>query len=666
EGCAAGVSAAGAARVFLKNCGLKKNSGYGAELSGAAFLSAEACVFAGNAAGLFAGDSASLRLKNCLFEGQPGPAAAFCGRARAELAGCASSGAGAGFLFSDGCAGKVAGCAFAHGAAPALTVRGRAVVSVSDSACAGGPSALLLDGGSASLLKVKISGTPFPGIVCGDWRRLAAAEVTYEGRPWLKPAAAGAPARPGRLFLFAAATARLPGFSALYRLFYLAAVPAARRLLDVPGVRALYLYRGMAAKGWVAGLSDMDLACVLRPAAPRGEYEVYCALRRRLRLLKRLFPFTGEVLLAQAPEFAAFLGSWGVKGAEFSAASRLLYGAAVELKPAPAAAGTADLTEAFYAYTLLTRHFLAADLPEAFGRRNCLKNLVDIKRYLAPPAPERASRRAYARLLGLPLEDFMAVSRGEAAYGAFQALHQAAAGADGQILLEPGPEAAAGWFNRPAFDAACRGLAEECGVRPGVVLDSLYRVYLVLPDAAAGDRALFLRACAALGRLRAASPALGASPLVLTRSAFALLCRLPYLNNPAFSLDLRAGGLPGGYRPDDGGVYCYNLVCGGAAPQAAELRAAAVLAARHFCAAWRSLWAEMPPHYFYTRALGLRLLLEKNTALPFSEPERLRAAFPPGGEMPPWSAYCAGGACEANYCFVAAQTAKLGELADAL
>ncbi len=708
EGCAAGVSAAGAARVFLKNCGLKKNSGCGAELSGAAFLSAEACVFARNAAGLFAGGSASLRLKNCLFEGQSGPAAAFSGRTRAafsgcafrrnasgleaegrnalrlegcvfegqqgaagvlsggraELAGCVSGGAGPGFSFSEGCAGKLAGCTFAHRAAPALTVRGGAVVSVSDSACEGGPSALLLDGGRASLLKVRISGTPFPGIVCGDWRRLEAAEVSYEGRPWLKPAAA-APARPGRLFLFAAATARLPGFSALYRLFYLAAVPAASRLLGMPGVRALYLYRGMAAKGWVAGLSDMDLACVLRPAAPRGEYEVYRALRRRLRLLKRLFPFTGEVLLAQAPEFAAFLGSWGVKGAEFSAASRLLYGAAVELKPAPAAAGTADLTEAFYAYTLLTRHFLAGGLPEAFARRNCLKSLVDIKRYLAPPAPERASRRAYARLLGLPLEDFMAVSRGEAAYGAFQALHQAAAGADAQILLEPGPEAAAGWFNRPAFDAACRGLGEECGGRPGVVLDSLYRVYLVLPDEAAGDRALFLRACSALGRLRAASPALGASPLVLTRSAFALLCRLPYLNNPAFSLDLRAGGLPGGYRPEDGGVYCYNLVHRGAAPQAPELRAAAVLAARHFCAAWRSLWAEMPPHYFYTRALGLRLLLEKNTALPFSDPERLRAALAPGGAVPPWAAYCAGGAGADNYCFIAGQTAALGELADA-
>ncbi|MEI7529759.1 MAG: right-handed parallel beta-helix repeat-containing protein [Elusimicrobiota bacterium] len=755
ENCAAGVAAAGAARVYLKNCSLARNTGHGAEIAGAAFFSAGGAAFSRNAAGLAAEGKNTLRFEDCVFEDQAGPAAAFsganlaafagcafrrnavgletegkntlrledcvfesqsgpaavfsganlavlagcafrrnaagpeaggnntlrfqrclfegqAGRAgvlsggRAEFEGCAFTGNTAGISFLEGCAGSALNCSFFGTAAPALQVYGRARVHAAGTAFDGGPSALQLDGGSASLSNVKITGTPFPGIVCGDWARLEAAEVSYEGRPWLKPAApraAGPKARP--LFLFAAATARLPGFAALYRLYYLAAPPAARLLLGLPGVRALYLYRGMAAKGWVAGLSDMDLACALEPAGPREEYALYSKLRGRLRLLKSFFPFTGEVLLATAGELAAFFDRWGVKGAEFSAASRLLYGRPLELRPEPPAAGLADLTEAFYAYTLLMRHSRAEGLPRTFARRNCLKNLVDIKRYLAPPSPARPSRAAYARLLGLPLENYPAVSRGDAAYEAFRALHLAAGGAGGEIKLEQGPAAAGGWFNRTAFDAACRGLAAGCGLMPGVVLDSLYRVCLVLPDDAAADKEAFLRAWAALGRLRVSMPALGAPPLLLTQSSFALLCRLPYLNNPAFSLDLRAGGLPGGHSPADGGVYCWNLAYGGAAPGAGQLQAAAALAARHFRASWRSLWTEMPPHYFYTRALGLRLLLEQNTVLPFSEPERLRAAFAPGGDMPPWAAYCAGGAGEANYLFISAQAAKLGELADA-
>ena len=440
-----------------------------------------------------------------------------------------------------------------------------------------------------------------------------------------------------------------------------------RLLLRGRGLRALYLYRGMADKGWVPGLSDMDLACVLENRGPREDFVLYSSLRRRLRLLKIFFPFTGELMLAAEEDFAGFLNCWGVKGAEFPGASRLLSGRAVEIKPQTQVEALADATEAFYAYTLLMRHFFSEGQPEPFLRRNCLKNLVDIRRYLDTAAPARLSRAAYANALGLPLEGFMSVERGEAAYQAFRALHTVAPVDPGVLspqssVLNPQSR---GWFNRGAFEVACGVMAEKTGMRLGVALDSLYRVYVVLPDNTATDKAIYLRACGALLEARTALPLLSASPLVLTGSSFAMLCGLPYLNNPMLWADLAAPS-NGDSGPDDGGVYCYNLRPVFPAPGAGPACAAALLAVRHFCATWRSLWEELPPHYFYTRAAGLRLLLETGAGPEFSTHTSLRKVLfdKNGAAAPAWRRYLAGGAGRANYEYISAQTTVLGRLAD--
>ncbi len=413
----------------------------------------------------------------------------------------------------------------------------------------------------------------------------------------------------------------------------------------------------MASGDWKPGLSDLDLA-VLAPEVPPGrDWESFAVLRRRLAYFRVVFPFTSEVLISPARAFSALVSSWGLKGEEFRSASRVLAG--LPLPPPPAGpGGPADLTEAFYSYTILFSHFAAAGLPPSFRARNCAKGLADVLRCLDPDSPARGSRRDYAAARGLDLDVGPGTDAGVAAFEAFRALHVASPAADAGARPDPGGPA---WFNRHVFESACSFMREEAGCDAGVVLDSLYRVYLVLPDGAAADGGIFFRACRALGAAREKFSCFSAAPLVLTRSSFALLSRLPYLNNPLFRTDLSVPA--SGLSPADGGVFLWNMVAPPPAPpEPSGVRFAAV----HFAATWRSLWGEMPPHYFYTRAAGLRLLTVTGDSPPFARPSeissRSAAVF---GEDLSWEAFRSGGAGRDNYEFTARQCAAMTESADA-
>ena len=62
---------------------------------------------------------------------------------------------------------------------------------------------------------------------------------------------------------FAAAT-QFPPFVWFYHLLYAAAVRvAAARLRRIPGVRAIYLGRGLASGASVYGLADIDLTLIV-------------------------------------------------------------------------------------------------------------------------------------------------------------------------------------------------------------------------------------------------------------------------------------------------------------------------------------------------------------------------------------------------------------------
>lgn len=701
DGSGVGLKADGNSELYAENCGLDGMTGSAAEAAGRAEMDLRDCSVSGPGRAVTASGSSSVGLLGVRARTLALPCATLGGRARLLAAESRLLSAGDAVYSSGGAALRLRNSVLSSSGAAALNLSGGSAVisgcalsgrrgvhisagaalracdtsvwaseSGLDSAGAFSALRLVLDGGTLggmalagpvnSLSDVSVLRAPSPGIALAPGSSLRARRVSVGGSPWQPPAAAAAARHASRpLFHFVAATAGAWPFSLAYRAAYWAGAAAARALLPGRGIRSLYLYRGMAGRDWVPGLSDMDLACLLDVSSPGEDWTVYKALARRLRVLKAFFPFTGEVLIADRAGFSAFMGSWGAKAAEFPGASRLLSGAPEQVRGAPRQGGAADLTEAFYAYTLLMRHFFTGGLPEKFLRRNCLKNLADILRYTSPAGtPSRLSRREYARGAGLPLDDYMLQDRGEYAYRAFAALHQAAPAAPCGSEAGAG---GAGWFNRAAFDAAGRNLAARSGLPLSLVLDSLYRVYVLLPDEAAGDKGAYLRACAALNEAREASPALSASPLVLTRRAFALLCRLPYLNNPMFWADLAAP--VNGAGPEDGGVFCYGPVPK-LSPSEEDMREAAAAAAAHFAGSWRSLWGEMPPHYFYTRAGGL-LLLAAGEPVPCSAPTGLRTALERRGiPGPDWKEFLAGGYGRENYEYVSRLTAGTGRVAD--
>ena len=652
EGGQAALAAGGESRASLARCSAVSSGAPAVSLGGNARLYAAGSSFSSSADVIYARAGASLSLHGCaLFAGSGAALDLDCGSA--ALRGVYASGAGG--LLSAGATEVRAWDLEIAARDYAADLSGLSLHAVGLRARGGAKGGIRAAAGLVTLRGAELGGAPYPGLEAAPGAVLRVAGVFIDGARWSPPAQRRAPSRArALLFRFVAATYGLPPLAWLYRLYYLAAARAAAALLRPGRGGSLYLYRGMAAGGWVAGLSDMDLAVLGGSAAPAADWAAWRSLRRRLRLFRAVFPFTGEVMAAPAAHFTAFMSAWGVKGAEFSAASRLLAGPGIKPEPRREA-GAADLTEAFYAYTLLMTHFYAAGLPPAFRSRNCQKGMVDVRRYLDAASPDRGSRRAYARSIGADLSG--PGDPAAAAFEAFAALHAACPAAPAAFTSEPPGNPA--WFNTHAFEASCAALARAAGPGTGVVLDSLYRVYVLLPDALAGDKSAFLKAAAAYGAARPGAHYFSAAPLLLSRSSFLALAGLPYLNNPLFWQDLL--GPAAGSSPEDGGVFLYAAPRP-AAPDRAATAAAARLAAAHFSASWRSLWETMPPHYFYTRSAGLRLLLRAGSAPAFSRPHELgeayRAEF---GEGPAWPEFRAGGACGKNYEFVAAQTAAMME-----
>jgi len=368
-GNSSGIALGGRAEAEAADCSFLGNGGPSFELCGAAALDAVACVSSGGPAALLLREDAAAALARCSAESSSGPAASlegsagllavgssfssgrdalYCrGASTLDLSGCSlSARAGAALDFAGKSArlrsvaaagtGGLAAAGHASVRAEGLTIRASAYAVDSSGARlrlsglvaeGGSLGGLLLTGGWARVDNSSFSGAPYPGLAAGGGASLRCRAVTVDGTPWLPPPAPHSPARlRPALAAFAAATAHLPVFRVLYRLFYLAGVRAAGPLLNPGRGGSVYLYRGMAAPGWVAGLSDMDLALLQPRLSPAADWTAFSALRRRLRIFRTLFPFTGEVLSAPAEDFSGFVSGWGLKGAEFRAASRLLAG----------------------------------------------------------------------------------------------------------------------------------------------------------------------------------------------------------------------------------------------------------------------------------------------------------------------------------------------------
>lgn len=641
------------ARISLEDCSADIRGAAAASVEGRASLSAAASSLRSSSDAVYARGAPSLSFRKCSLRAGTGAALDMEGGA-AEVTASEFSGAGGlrlrGVFFkADGLDIKAAEYAADCGGAD-LELRGLR----SRGGPRGGVSAA---GGKVFLEGASIEDAPEPGLSFSAVRPVCR-NVLVGGLPW-RPEKSRRPSVVRKyVSRFAAGTAGSPVFSAAYRGLYKAGALAAGAFLRPGPDWSVHLYRGMASPDWTPGLSDMDLALLAPDLPPDGDWEAFSSLRRRLDRFRLVFPFTSEVLIAPSAAFSSLVSRWGLKGSEFRTASRPLAGPRLMPSP-PAEPGPADMTEAFYSYTIMFSHFLSDGLPPAFRKRNCLKGLADVRRYLDGTSPARASRKEYAASIGLDPDDTAASDPAEAAFGAFRALHAAS---PAERSAEPRRGETPRWFNAHAFASACGALRDDAGCDAGVALDPLYRVYLILPDEAAGDREMFLRSCRALNSARARFRSFSAAPLALTRSSFALLSGLPYLNNPLFRRDLAAGAA--GLSQSDGGVFLWNT---GLPPAAVRPDKAAVsFAALHFAATWRSLWGGMPPHYFYTRAAGLRLLMETGDSPPFSRPDEVSArslsVFGPGLA---WAEFRAGGDGRRNYEFVARHSAAAREAPDA-
>ena len=708
RGCVRGVFVSGSARLTAKDCRFKDNKGPSADISGRARGDFSGFTSAGAPAGIVVSDKARLRLASGSVRSVRQPSLSASDSARLSISGVSFFSVGNAVFTSGRCMLDMAYSSAASEKGSAINLRlsaaelrrvsasgaggifikearlvkmedlqvnarNYAILSAADKleirglkASGGTKGGLVFVRGRNYVENTEADAASYPGLSAQAPARLRVKNVSFNGRPWHPPQKNAAPGRSGRsiLFRFAAATYTMPVFSQLYCRIYLIGPAVARLLLPGDGVKSLYLYRGMTGNGWVPALSDMDLACLIRALLPREDWRFYSALKRRQRVLKALLPYTGEIMAARDDEFLEFMSGWGIKGREFYSSSKLLYGTEPK-RPPPAGDGlTADLTEAFYAYTLLAGHFFSASQPVPFVRRNCLKNYMDVTRYLDTKAPLRDSRSGYALAADIRLDDFAAYPKKEAAFRAFSALHAAAMERLPDIARPvPGRHVEAFAAGRQpghtAFEKICLALSRTCGEGVGFVWDSLYRFYIIIPDSLAGDRSIFDRAASAAVRAGRSSEFLAQTSVLISAGAFELLSFTAYLNNPLFWLDLASCSLEGGGGgdPNDGGVYRYGFAPPNRRPSEDFTREMAALALKHFAATWRGLWENMPPHYFYSRVAGLRLLLEKGNSPAFSGIRTLSSVFQKtyGPGVPGWQEFYSRGFRRENYEFVAAQ-----------
>ena len=710
RGCARGVWVAGSARLTAKDCRFEDNKGPSAEISGLASGNFSGFISVGVPAGIVVRGKSRLRLVSSSVRSAEQPALSVSGSARLSVSGTsffsvgdAVFAGGRGILgMADSSAVSEKGFAINLGVSSAelrrvsasgvigIFIRKVRLVKIENVRVNARKYAIVssANNGRDAVVNAEAYAAPNPGLSGpASARGLYIKNVLFNGHPWTPPLKPG-PRKRSLLFRFAAATYAMPVFSQLYRRVYLIGPAVARLLLPSAGMKSLYLYRGMTGSGWVPALSDMDLACLLRTLLPGEDWRLYCALKRRQRALKALLPYTGEIMAARDDEFLEFMSVWGIKGREFYSSSKLLYGTELPRRPSSGNGENADLTEAFYAYTILACHFFSAYQPIPFVRRNCLKNYMDVTRYLDTKSPLRDSRREYALAAGICLDDFASYPKKEAAFRAFSALHAAAMErlpemarpatdrlADASASLNnsfagPRPfealakEDASADSRRPGhtdFEKICRVLARTCGEEAGFVWDSLYRFYIIIPDALAGDRAVFNRVASAVIRAGRSSEFLAQASVLISAGAFELLSFTAYLNNPLFWLDLAGccreggGGEPNGGH--NGGIYRYGFTPSYRRPSEDFTREMKALALKHFAATWRSLWEKMPLHYFYSRAAGLRLLLEKGNSPAFSDILTLSSVFQEtyGPNIPGWKEFYSRGFGRENYEFIAVQ-----------
>ena len=601
-------------------------------------------------------DASSLKIRGSRIASSGGyPLRMSCGRF--EMSGCEVSGQGGVFIE------KASSAAITDSvitSARYALISGAGRLHVSGLRAEGGEmGGIELRAGENYIERTEINNAPSPGISAFPGAEVKSLSVLYNGRAWVPappreynnrswaaPRSGGPPASLKKCaHTFVIATSGLFPLVVFYRLVYKAALFIASRTLYIqPPVEAVCVHRGMTTASWLPGYSDIDLQLIIAELPAEKESAFMDEFFNRRSVLKSFFPFLGETLISTAGELKAFLDLGGVKAGEFSASAKSLRGktrpgAPPYVRPA---VSSADIAEAFYSYTLLMKNLFGTKFtPEAMRKRNCFKAIVDIQRYLDPfssPAL-RLSRAAYA--CSRKLEPFEEADCAKGAFVAFSSMHRfftdgpdfkAAQVPEGTKILRAGPGAAFGSFNKTRFDDVVGEIRHSApGGGISCILDSLYRFYVVVPDENAQDPDAFSNVCATISRLRLKNAFLAPVPMVLSRSTFEALSVSAYLNNPLFWLDFH-GYFSGdfsadGLLPEESVIYKYNFPPLSFFPSVERLRETAMLSFRHFAVSCRSYFPELTSQYLYSRIMGLRLLIEKETAVPFSDTAFIRKCF---------------------------------------
>lgn len=510
-----------------------------------------------------------------------------------------------------------------------------------------------LSSGRHRLRDVSIENCGEPGLSLGSAALVDSRDVVVAGTPWRDPGEL--PLAGGRLYrlLLAGvlATRRRPVLRELYR----AAGAAALALVAAAAARSralsgVLVYRGWTEGDWQAGVSDIDLHCVLAAAGEEDEGRALAAFLRSYRRLRSVLPFLGELMVCSGEELEGYVGDGGARAEEFVRTARLVWGRAA-VPPAPGRANpVAGAAEALHAYTrMMAVRFPSVVEPRERSRQNLRKAFLDVLRYargardgasVAPRADYEAALRGERGDLALALD---ADDRDALCAAAFAALDEAGAALLTDTAQPASPPAAPSAPAAPAdrleeaFRRETEAFSAGLGLREaGFSLEDGQRFELILPSGL--DKGLLAAACRDLEELRRRSSFLRTLPLVLPRAAWEFLQQSPYRHHPTAYLDAQADGRAStGGRGLDGFVRLRRAV----APvqrrlSAARSREAVVQSLRHLDVCWRDLLFTGEPepaaYHLYSRALGLRLLLEAGVRLPFTQLETVvsaaRESFP--------------------------------------
>ncbi|MFA6316131.1 MAG: hypothetical protein WC943_01835 [Elusimicrobiota bacterium] len=452
------------------------------------------------------------------------------------------------------------------------------------------------------------------------------------------------------LLRFVLATNKLPGFRQVYAAGYHAGERAFRLLAALVGnVVSCSTWRGWKAGDLIPGVSDLDFVVIARSLTGESGKSWLQGFWKAYGRLKAVFPIIGETVVMTGLELDAYLSHGGVRSGELSRA----LGRKSASRPAELKCHVASWTECAYAYSRLIEWLLHRPAyPWAFRRAQLFKAGVDLLRHLPSGADSASlvpSRRAFWEGMGAaaecraPLQELLNDQEGSAGKQAelwallLGVMHRSAADAEdlwsrfnrnaGDLSFEPLPgDGSGGGYGATLerWSPQLEGLRGQFGASlSGALLSDLYPSYAILADDSVSGPGL--------GRSLAGAGPEGGVTILLSRRLWRLWRGLAFFENPVASLD--NGAAQAGRLVPARCQFAWGDISAPPPPPALVLEASQqalshfTLVRRWLAAPSAALNARAAFHYLLSRSMGLRLLSERRTAVPFFNLDHLSRVY---------------------------------------